>query len=279
MSSQPDNNIKKFNMLKGLRLPSHAWCVLVGLMLLIGFTFAWYTLQKREAETKAPNVMKPYYLNLSNPSETSALQLSVGSLLQGNTKQIVFCVNTEEAEQINKDTTTFAYDLELVHTDNLPLNYEIYELSKLESAEGTEGDIIIAEDILMGDAENTTVETTYWEKKTSQNGTVSTLKGTDVSAVRHAQVGLIASADQESTAEAIINKGTYISYGKTETIDNGLELTVGGIDGAYTSQYFVLEISWKELNGNDDYSNYDKETDMIYLLAKILQPEPEAISQ
>lgn len=279
MSSQPDTNIKKLNIFKGLRLPSYICCTFVGVLLLVGFTFAWYTLQKREAETKAPNVMKPYYLNLSNPSETSALQLSVGSILHGSTKQIVFCVNTEEAEQINKDTTTFAYDLELVHTDNLPLNYKIYELSKLENAEDAESNIIIAEDILIEGAENTTVETTYWEKKTSQDGTVSALKGTDVSAVRHAQVGLIASADQESTAGAIINKGTYISYGKTETIDNGLELTVGGIDGAYTSQYFVLEISWKELNGNDDYSNYDKETDMIYLLAKILQPEPEAISQ
>lgn len=239
LNSQPEKK-EKFNIFKGLRLSSYTWAVLVGVMLLVGVTFAWYTLQKREAETKAPNVMKPYYLSLSNPDETSTLQLSVGSLLHGSTKQIVFCVNTKEAEQINKDTTTFAYDLELVHTDNLPLNYEIYKLEKLEDTEGT------------------------------------LLEGTDVSALRHAQVGLIASAEAESTAQSIINKGTYISYGKTESIDNGLELTVGGTGGAYTSQYFVLEISWKSIS---DYSKYDKETDMIYLLAKILQPEPEAISR
>lgn len=244
MNSQPENNIGKLDIVKRLRLSSYAWTILVGATLLVGFTFAWYTLQKREAVTESNNVMKPYYLNLSNPDETSALQLSIGSLLHGTTKQIVFCVNTDEEQQINTDTTTFAYDLELIHTDNLPLEYNIYKISTLEDDELDEP-----------------------------------LEWKDVSAERHAQVGLIASADQESTAENIINRGTYMSYGKTDTIDNGLELTVGGTDGAYTSQYFVLEIKWQDLDANDSYSNYDKETDMIYLLAKILQPEPEPISQ
>ncbi len=312
MRPQPENRKRKFHMGKGLRLQIYAWCMLVGVVLLVGGTLAWYTLREREAETEPTTVMKPYYLSLRNPDDTDMVQLSVGSLLQGKTKQIVFCVSSEEAQQINEDTTVFEYALELVHTDNLALKYEIYSLTAVDEseAENVEG-LITTEREVNGEDGSTSTEIAYWQK------TSDALTGTDVSAKRWEQAGLLeADADTDdgvdtgdaagtddgadtgdaagtgdgagtgedtgtdaATATAdIINRGTYISYEKVEAdgetegavaaVDNGLELTAG----ADTAQYFVLEISWNITSG---FEKYDKETDMIYLLAKALQPMPE----
>ena len=274
MRPQPENRKRKFHMGKGLRLQIYAWCMLVGVVLLVGGTLAWYTLREREAETEPTTVMKPYYLSLRNPDDTDMVQLSVGSLLQGKTKQIVFCVSSEEAQQINEDTTVFEYALELVHTDNLALKYEIYSLTAVDEseAENVEG-LITTEREVNGEDGSTSTEIAYWQK------TSDALTGTDVSAKRWEQAGLLeADADTGDATADIINRGTYISYEKVEAdgetegavaaVDNGLELTAG----ADTAQYFVLEISWNITSG---FEKYDKETDMIYLLAKALQPMPE----
>ena len=296
MRPMPVKRKKKFHMGKGRRLQLMAWSLVVGMVTLLGggATYAWYTLKEREAETKTATVMKPYYLELRNPNESDVLQLSIGSLLQGKTKQIVFCVSSEEAEQINQDTTVFDYALELIHTDNLALNYEIYPLQKVDVSPGDN-----TEDLIITEHEVTTNEGTketaviYWQK------TAGELIGTDVSAERWEQVGLLeessqsdsneedgtsaddgtgedAETDADIATQSIINRGTYISYevqmdeNGNLIVDNNLELTAG----AYSAQYFVLEIEWKE---NIQYSDYVKETDMIYLLAKKLQPEPEEV--
>lgn len=291
---------RKFHMGKGRRYQILAWSMVVGIVALLGGggTLAWYTLQEREAETAAATVMKPYYLELRNPSETDVLQLSIGSLLQGKTKQIVFCVSSEEVQQINQDTTLFDYELELVYTDNLALKYEIYPLKKVEvSADQSTENLIITEHEVTTNEGTEETAVIYWEKMGGA------LTGTDVSAERWDQAGLLeASSESGSTEENetsgdaeteegtdagdntendadtvtqdIINRGTYISYeiqvdesGNT-TVDNNLELTAG----ENTAQYFVLEISWAISSG---FEKYDKETDMIYLLAKALQPQPE----
>lgn len=265
----------KLHMEKLLRDKVMFTAVLVGAVtiLCMGITVAWYTHRSREADTVSAGVMKPYYLSLRNPSDTDTLQLSVGSLLQGKTKQIVFCVSSQEEAQVNGDTSSFEYALELIHTDNLALNYEIYPLEKAESGESG---IIVAEDIITADGETTTIETTYW-KKTASNGVATPLQGTDVSEERWEQTGLsdAAELDPDAAEKGIINRGTYISYGKTEeegeeAVDNGLALDPG--EGTYAAQYFVLEISWNIVSG---FEKYDKETDMIYIVAKAVQPEPE----
>lgn len=260
----------KKKLSKGLRLQIYAWSALVAVVLLIGgVTFAWYTMREREAETTTANVMKPYYLNLMNPSETAELQLSVGSLLQGQTKQIVFCVTNKDNAS---NTDTMEYALELVHTDNLALNYEIYSLEQVEVADGgdTNG-LIVAEDTVEvdGDNDTTTTEVTYWQKNVVDADTQYVpLNGEDVSATRHEQVGLT------SDTEDIINRGTYIYYKYEVNSDgsDGENLQLEPAEGAvYDSRYFVLEISWQNVK---DFSLYDKETDMIWLLAKAVQPEP-----
>lgn len=260
---KPQTENRKIHIGQNLRLQIYVWSVIIGLVMLVGITFAWYTMREREAETQNLSVMKPYYLTLRNASETDLLQLAVGSLPNGKTRQIVFCVSNIEKEQINKDKSAFEYALELIHTDNLALQYKIYSLKSVDEGQS---DIIVAEDIVIGEDGSTTTEVTYWQK----NG--AALTGTDVSEERHAKLGLTGTE---------INKGTYISYGKTTggengaaAVDNGLKLEPG--EQGYASQYFLLEISWAITTGIE---KYDKETDMIYLMATAVQPEPETAAE
>lgn len=256
MEKQPKKKKDKNSIGKSLRMQILAWGMIVGILMLFGGTFAWYSIKAREAESKPAEVMKPYYLVLLNPSETDVLQLSVGSLMPGRTKQVVFCVsnkNNEENDQMNMGGSDFDYTMELIHTDNLALNYSIYELESV--AEGTEGSIVVEDKVTVDGTEET--QTTYWKKKSA-----TALTGTDVSTQRHDQVGLTGTE---------INRGTYLSYEK-DAAGAQLHLTSG--DSGYDSQFFLLEIAWDE-NEVNNFEKYEKETDMIYILVKALQPEPE----
>jgi len=289
---EPVKRKKKFHMGKGRRYQLLAWSVVVGMVAMLGggATYAWYTLKEREAESKTATVMKPYYLELRNPNESDVLQLSIGSLLQGKTKQIVFCVSSEEAQQKNPDTAMFDYALELVHTDNLALNYEIYPLQKVDVSAGeSTKDYIVTEYEVTNGANEQQTAVIYWKK------TGEALTGKDVSEERWEQAGLLenngdsgseesgaSGTDANAATQSIINRGTYIFYeianevtaeeeelGSEETTeDTQFELTAG----ENTAEYFVLEIEWKD---NIQYGDYVKETDMIYLVAKAVQPEPE----
>lgn len=243
---------------KGLRIQILVWSCILGGMSLIGGTFAWYQRVMREAESVTAKVMPPYYLTLLNPSETALLEMSVGSLMPGQVKQQVFCVSNkdnEENEQLDMGGADFDYSMELIFTENLALNYEIY---KLEPAEETTGTIMV-EDVV--ESENgTETKVTYWNK------VGEALKRTDVSTTRHNE---ILSGDTSN----ILNRGKYFSYEKTQTIDNGLHLSSGTGEKDYDSQYFVLEIEWKT-EETTNFDKYEKETDMIYILVKALQPEP-----
>lgn len=221
--------------------------------MLLGVSFAWFSLVERSAESDATDVMAPYYLTLLNPSETSALQLSVGSLMPGKTKQILFCVSNksnEENELINMGGADFDYSMELIHTDNLALDYTLYALEATTEANATEY-TLVAEDVTMVDGEPVTV-LTYWNKG-------EMFEGVDVSEDRHEEIGL---------SEEEINKGTYISYASADFHLKDDE------ESGYDSQYFLMEIAWQD-EATSNFEKYDKETDMIYLLVKALLPEPE----
>ncbi len=234
-------------------MPIFAWCILVGCLMLFGVSFAWFSVVERSAESKAIDVMQPYYLTLLNPSETSVLQLSVGSLMPGRTKQILFCVSNksnEENELINMGGADFDYSMELIHTDNLALNYTLYALEATTEEEATES-TLIAEDTVTIEGETITT-LTYWNKGQQ-------FVGEDVSQARHTEINLTGTE---------INSGTYMSYAS----DN-FHLKDDAESG-YDSQYFLMEIAWKE-DATSNFEKYDKETDMIYLLVKALLPEPE----
>ena len=279
MKSQPDKKQKKIHIEKELRLRIYACSMVVGVALLIGLTYAWYSLQKKEAETEEVTVQKPYQLVLGSPGETDSQLLSIGGMSNGETKQIVFSVSCQKAQ---KD---FEYELELVHTDNLKLKYDIFRLENWDSETDQDTGVIVVEDSVTGED----TQTTYWVKGDE-------LAWTDVSDERHEQAGLkgtkkVDGSDLETND--IINRGTYISYAKTEDsegnilIDNELNMKAGydpeSKKTTDNTQYFVLEISWdisNDSNNSDeeefDMKLYEKETDMIYILAKALQPEPEA---
>lgn len=260
MRRRPTKRKNEKKIANYFRTPVFAWCILVGCLMLFGVSFAWFTMVERVAESKPTSVMQPYYLTLLNPSETSALQLSVGSLMPGKTKQILFCVSNksnEENELINMGGADFDYSLELIHTDNLALNYTLFALEATTPEEATES-TLVAEDTVMTDGQATTI-LTYWNKgeefrDETENDTVS-----DVSALRHGEIGL--------TGEEI-NSGTYISY---ESPDFHLK---DDAQSGYDTQYFLLEIEWQE-EATSNFEKYDKETDMIYLLVKALLPKPE----
>jgi len=242
-----------------LRIQIIGVCLVVGILMLVGGTFAWYTTLDREAEGETVEVMKPYTLVLQNSSESDALQLSVGSLMPGQTKQVLFCVsNKENEEMVNMGGSDFEYSMELIYTENLALEYNIYEVGE---ADGDGSDVIVATDTVIIDGVPQT-KTTYWKKKMP----LSPILGIDVSDIRHEELSL-------SGTE--VNKGKYISYAKNESeyIDNNLHLTSTG--EGYASQHFVLEIEWNT-NAASNFENYDKETDMIYILVKAIQPKPEA---
>ncbi len=247
--------MRKHRISKRIRASIYAWSFVVACMMLLGVSFAWFTMVERVAESNATNVMQPYYLTLLNPSETSALQLSVGSLMPGKVKQILFCVSNksnEENELINMGGADFDYSLELIHTDNLALNYSLYALEATTEEEANEF-TLIAEDMVMVEGETIT-KYTYWNKGKEYTG-----EGNDVSATRHGEIDI--SGDE-------INSGTYISYASTD-----FHLKDDAQSG-YDSQYFLMEIAWKE-EATSNFEKYDKETDMIYLLVKALLPKPE----
>ena len=42
--------------------------------------------------------------------------------------------------------------------------------------------------------------------------------------------------------------------------------------------YYLIEIKWKEKDGNGDslqFDDYRKETDLVYVIVKAMQPEPK----
>lgn len=253
-----DKKTKK-KIKNGFRVPTLLWCMLVGALMLFGISFAWFTMVEREADSKTAAVMRPYHLTLLNPSESDVLQLSIGSLMPDRTKQILFCVSNkynQENDAINMGGDDFDYFMELIHTDNLALNYKLYVLESVPEEEVT-NETLVAEDVV-NKGEDSITYRTYWRK-----GLL--LPGEDVSTQRHIELGL---SGEEW------NRGTYISYTE-DGESNKLHLSSDTVDG-YDSQYFLLEIDWQE-DAAGNFEKYDKETDMMYMVVKALQPEPEKI--
>lgn len=254
MMQEPVTGKKKNFIRRGVRMQVLGWISIVGVFLLFSVSFAWYSVIKREADSQSTDVMEPYYLTLLNPSETDVLQLSVGSLLPGRTRQIVFCVsNKENEEKINMGGKEFDYSMELIYTGNLAVNFRIYELEKSDAENGS----IVTEDTVTADGGDAT-QILYWKVKTPN----TPLTGEDVSDARHAEVGL-------SGTE--INRGTYIQYTSNESVD--FHLSSGDDGTGYESQYFLMEMEWDDA-AYGSFEKYEKETDMIYILVKALQPEP-----
>lgn len=240
-------------------------CVVLFLAL-SGGTFAWYLREDaKRAQTQAAAVMAPYNLYLMNPNAQDTLQFAVGNLHPGEVKQTVICVSNERPRNYagaDSDMTEqakeseFGYDLMLVHTDNLAVNYTVYPLTRKEMpADGKlEAGSIIMEDDTKGKY--------YWvlEEYDSATGEAKALNGKDISDdMRQRVFG-------SQNTNGIVNVGTYWL---SDDEDYPMELAYK--NGTYEYDYYLIEVKWDDISNFDDYK---KETDLVYVVVNAKQPRP-----
>ena len=223
-----------------------------------GGTFAWYVREDmKQAETKNAEVMAPYNLYLMNPNAKDSLQFAVGNLHPGEVKHTVICVSNRIPEdytvednmsELVKDSE-FNYDLELVHTENLAVNYSVYPLDRYEMpADKTnlpEGSIIM-------EGDDPAYEQYYWKKAAAP------ITGEDNSAKMTKEVF------GETPTAGIVNVGKYTFFS-----DESMKLAYQ--NGTYEYDYYLIEIKWDEISNFDEYK---KETDIVYVVVNAKQPRP-----
>lgn len=236
---------------------------IVEVFILMMMSFAWYYyLSHRNVYSEEREVMPPYYLYLVDPNGTDALNLTVGNLHPGETKQIVVGVSNQEPTvedseptyKISKDSQ-FNYELELAYTQNLPVDYKVYELTKVSTEES---DTITVEG--KDSAKN------YFKKGSilqNRNGT-----GTEDTISKK--------NNEEMYGEDlsnVVNLGKYDIYDKTtDGKEFELTTTVGTGEVVFDLDYYLIEIKWQD---GIIFSDYLKETDLVYVIVMAKQLEPK----
>ena len=254
-------NKKKFNIEKKLFF----MVILMILLSAVGGTFAWYLYgQRQEADTTDIKIMSPYFLYLLNPGDSKSLQFSVGNIHPGEVKQVVICVSNSRPEDVTGEVidiakeSDFKYDLEFIYTENLPLDYKVYELTKkaYDPSEALPQEYIMIEDI----------NNFYWIKRIGLDGiTVTDLEGRNVNSERW---NYVFQNQEVDFLRKIQNKGQYLLY-QNDAIGTELHLTYQ--NGQYDYDYYLIEMSWKK---NANFSENAKETDLLYVVVNAKQPEP-----
>lgn len=244
----------KIRKLKKSRKVFLLHAMIASICMMVAISLAWYMFYEKRAESANLNVMQPYYLTLLEPNAADELILSVGGLYQGQTKEVMFCVSNRKNEESGTITTgsEFDFEMEFVFTKNLPLVYNVYDLEECQSTDA--GAMEVERE------ENGATAVRYYKK----TGTVMNYH--DVSAERRAALALDETSDWP-------NLGYYQSY----TADNNpgkLHLSNGtaGTTG-YDEKYYLVEIMWNSTTHT--FEQYEKETDMLYVLVKALQPKPQ----
>lgn len=221
----------------------------LAIMLAIGF--AWYSYYKKHTDSEKMEIMTPYTLYLLNSGATDTLELNVGGIHPGETKQIVVCVSSHDVGAEDTQTSKegiFPYTLELIHTENVGLTYNLYPLTRL--AFEASGEDIISSDYTVAENGSAVVKKAYFQKGDLLSG--DTTKSIEYQKEMYG----------ESNVASVVNKGTYCVYSKNE-----FQLSLSDPDKRYN--YFLVEIVWSaETTGNS------KETDLVYLVAKAGVPKP-----
>ncbi len=264
MTEKIDNQEKKQRKIN--KKDQRRGAVVVTLLLvfaaLLG-TFAWYTISsQRKIDSEKKNVMVPYFLYLKNATDENSLNFSVGNLHPGQTLSEVICVTNKVPDddkgnvdyEISRESK-FEYELELAYTENLPVNYNVYELREDEN-----GNVIVS--YIEGEADK--------EKKFSKISDLPMQKTDNTAISRNEVFGT--GADLSN----VVNKGIYDSYTKGGVVGGTEPLTLTtslAQDGTvvYDKDFYLIEISWKD---GIDFSNYTKETDLVDVIVRALQPKP-----
>lgn len=243
-------------------------CICLALALM-GGTLAWYTREEgKRARTDGATVMAPYNLYLLNPDAEYTLQFAVGNLHPGETKQTVICVSNMRPKDYTGDESDmselakeseFGYDLMLVHTENLAVNYKVYPLTRHDI---TPGQKLTPDDIVIDDDTNPVVKNYYWTK--DQN---KTLEGDDITPEMRTRAG--------TDMKGIVNAGTYWLSSDENDMKLAYTIDANGI-GHYEYDYYLIEIDWQDIK---DFDSYRKETDMVYVVVNAKQPRPILIEE
>ncbi len=229
----------------------------IGLVLIMamGVTFAWYTRKENiKATREGVEVMTPYFLYLLNPGTTDSLQYTIGNIHPAETKQTVICVSNKKPDDVDDDSidiarvSDFTYELEFITTNNMDVNYEIYELDVHSLAEGESAP---QDAITMPE-----VKDAYWTKKGDA------LIGQDTSAQRHTEVF------GTESPNGVVNRGSYTLYAN-DSQGKALHLTYSG--GNYDYDYYLIEVDW---NDDTSFERSLKETDVNYVVVNAMQPKP-----
>ncbi len=245
-------------------------CMVAAIVIILALCYAWYSTTTRDVRSTDGEVMKPYNLSVLNPGETAELQLSVGNLFPGQTKDVMFCVSNKDntGHSIQMGISDFNYNIDMVYTNNLAITYELYQLTEVFGEGGKEPTSYQYKSSDKDSAGNDVIR--YWNiTQTTIEGNTDLLSAVDVTtAKRQAVFGEEATWPNAATN---LNLGTYMEY--TKDVDNNNLMLKGkeaGTNG-FDSNFFLLRMTW---NQETDFQNYEKETDMIYLLVQALQPEP-----
>lgn len=242
-------NFKKFQ--KKIVILSISLALVLG----CGVSYAWYTRSENVSATReGVSIMTPYFLYLLNPGTSDSLQYTIGSIHPAETKQTVICVSNQKPENVEDDSidiarvSDFTYELEFITTNNLEVDYEIYELKmhSLKKGESAPEKVITMPE----------VPDVYWTK------VGEALVGEDTSKTRHQSVFGVENPTN------VVNSGTYTLYSK-DSNGNALHLSYSG--GSYDYDYYLIEIDWKD---ETSFEKSLKETDVNYVVVNAMQPKP-----
>ncbi len=221
-----------------------------------GGTLAWYLREDvKQAQTTTAEVMAPYNLYLMNPNAKDMLQFAVGNLHPGEVKHTVICVSNkvpddyeggDHMSELVKDSE-FNYDLQLVHTENLAVDYLMYPLERHDMP--TDGSPLPPGAIQMDDD---TYDHYYWTQ------TAAPINVVDNSATMQEEVF----GDEDTTD--IVNVGRYLFFD-----DDSMSLAYR--NNTYEYDYYLIEVKWQDIS---DFDAYKKETDLVYVVVNAKQPRP-----
>ena len=228
----------------------------------------WFYHTKRPIKTEERDVMVPYYLYFLNEDLSDYFQLQVANMHPGETKRCIVCVSNKDKDKTESDLTysvgresEFQYELGFAYTQNIPLDYTVYEL-KPHVSNGAE---------TVNDGENGIFRMesgSVWEKVKDNSGELKPLEKKDNSSEETNK-----EMYDGSDINNIVNLGKYDIY-RTDANGKDMQLktTYSGNTPTFEYDYYLIEINWKE--GVTNFTDYLKETDLVYVSVKAGQPKP-----
>ena len=146
----------------------------------------------------------------------------------------------------------------MAYTQNLPVTYNVYELTKVSTE--AEGDITV---------EGKNSAKSYFKKQSPLHK-------------RNEPDNISGENNKEMYGEKVsstVNLGKYDIYDKTENTEEFLNLTTTVNDEGnitFDWDYYMIEIKW---NDEIKFSDYLKETDLVYVIVNAMQLEPKEATQ